>query len=338
MGGLSPPRFATPRLCWPSCACTRHPKRWPVSGPHARSQPRGTSRRCASRDRASTSIRFRLHWSTSSERRERVGTDTPPSLASGDNACILHYTENDRRIGNDDLVLIDAGAEYAYFSADITRTFPADGTFSGPQRDLYEVVLSAQHAAMASAEPGSTMKELHRVAVESIAGGLVDLGLLPGSAEDAVRMHHYREYFMPRYGALAGHGCARRRRLRDRRRSPSLGARHGVHYRAGYPMWIPSVKLSSCPCSSTTSTSGPSVGCCWARPRQRKWRRESARLPRRLPTGFPPAFRGIGIRIEDDILITENGHDNLTAGVPTDREQIEALCAEAPLLPFLETR
>ena len=261
----------------------------------------------------------------------------PAIVASGENACILHYTENDRRIEEGDLLLIDAGAEYGYFSADITRTFPANGIFSAPQRAIYEVVLAAQHASLEVAIVGSSMKDIHQASVEVISQGLVDLGLLPGPVSSVMAMHHYREYFMHGTGHWLG---------------------MDVHDAGSYGMDGKSRHLES----GMSFTVEPGI---YVDPL-----REKVQLPmleydldewieRRILLGsakgkelekaeldaaekvehpVPEEFRGIGVRIEDDVLITDTGAENLTAGVPTDPVDIEALCAEASDLPPLDAR
>ena len=259
----------------------------------------------------------------------------PAIVASGENACVLHYTDNDRRIGKGDLVLIDAGAEYGYFSADITRTFPATGTFTGPQRSLYEVVLRAQHAALALADTGSTMKDLHRTAVEAIAQGLVDLGLLPGSVEDVVRMHHYREYFMHGTGHWLGMDVhdAGAYGIEGEPRPLAPGMAFTVEPGIYVDPEREKIELPMLEYDLDEWTERRMLlGSSKAKEVENREREAAPTVTHRVPE----AFRGIGIRIEDDILITDSGHDNLTAGVPTDREEIEALCAEASLLPFLE--
>ena len=113
----------------------------------------------------------------------------PSIVASGPNAIVLHYVENDRMIDDGDLVLIDAGAEVDYYSADITRTFPAGGVFSGPQRAVYEVVLAAQHAGIRAVRPGTTIDDVHEAAKRVLAEGMVDLGLVPRGVDDVLSMH-----------------------------------------------------------------------------------------------------------------------------------------------------
>jgi Xaa-Pro aminopeptidase len=120
----------------------------------------------------------------------------PSIVASGANAVVLHYVENDRQIEDGDLILIDAAAEIDMYSSDITRTFPANGRFSAPQRAVYEVVLAAERAGIAAARPGSTLRDIHDASTDVLAAGLVDLGLVPGSREDVLAMHLYRHFFM----------------------------------------------------------------------------------------------------------------------------------------------
>ena len=128
----------------------------------------------------------------------------PSIVGSGPNACILHYVENRRQMEDGDLVLIDAGAEYGQFSADITRTFPVNGVFTAPQRAIYDIVLAAQQAALDECRPGGTLTAQHTVARRVIAEGLVDLSVLPRDAEDSYAMGHEREFFMHGTGHWLG--------------------------------------------------------------------------------------------------------------------------------------
>ena len=125
-------------------------------------------------------------------------------VAGGENACILHYTENDCLLRDGELLLIDAGAEYNCYAADISRTFPVNGTFSGEQRAIYEIVLEAQKQAFECCAPGRTWNEAHDVAVSTIAQGLLDLGLLQGSLEQVLETETYRQFYMHKTGHWLG--------------------------------------------------------------------------------------------------------------------------------------
>ncbi len=252
----------------------------------------------------------------------------PSIVASGANACILHYIENDRRTEDGDLLLIDAAAEYGYLSADITRTFPVNGRFSGPQRAVYEVVLAALEAGIAASGPGGSMAVTHDLCTRILTEGLVDLGLLPRGVDDSLAMHHYKEYFMHGTGHWLG-----------------MDVHDAGRYRvAGEPIPLE---------PGMAFTVEPGIYVAADRDTITFELHEYdavARLERRLELGptkakeleaaeaegcetveftIPEAFRGIGVRIEDDILVTATGPENLTRGVPVTIEEIEAVCADA---------
>src|SRR5262250_715531 len=128
----------------------------------------------------------------------------PSIVASGANACILHYVENTRRMESGDLLLIDAGCEYGYMAADITRTFPVSGRFTTPQRAIYDLVLRAQLAGIDAAKPGVKYEAIHDAARRVLTEGLVDLKLLPRGVADSLAMHHYREFYMHGTGHWLG--------------------------------------------------------------------------------------------------------------------------------------
>ncbi|HDK46242.1 MAG TPA: M24 family metallopeptidase, partial [Actinobacteria bacterium] len=128
----------------------------------------------------------------------------PSIVASGPNACILHYTDNDRRMQDGDLLLIDAAAECGYVGADVTRTFPVNGKFTAPQAAVYEVVLGAQRAAFDEVIVGATYERMHLAARKVITEGLFELGLLPKGTDQSIAMHHYREFFMHGTGHWLG--------------------------------------------------------------------------------------------------------------------------------------
>lgn len=210
----------------------------------------------------------------------------PSIVGAGENACVLHYIENSAPIADGDLVLIDAGAEYCGYAGDITRTFPANGHFDSGQRALYDVVLAANEAAIAAARPGVPANAPHQAALRTLVEGMVALGLLEGSAEDAIDNESYRAYFM--------HGT-----------SHWLGM--DVHDVGDYKIDGEWRVLE--PGMALTIEPGLYV------------RADDHNAPRR--------FRGIGIRIEDDIVITQAGCEVLTADVPKQADAIEALMAES---------
>jgi len=137
----------------------------------------------------------------------RRGSQYPaytPIVAGGANACILHYRENSARLADGDLLLVDAGCELDGYASDVTRTFPVNGKFSGPQKDIYELVLAAQAAAIAAVSAGSRWDEPHDAAVSVLARGFVDLGLCSGTVEKVIETEEYRRYYMHRTGHWLG--------------------------------------------------------------------------------------------------------------------------------------
>jgi Xaa-Pro aminopeptidase len=256
----------------------------------------------------------------------------PSIVASGPNACILHYVENQRRMADGELLLIDAGCEYGYHASDITRTFPVNGRFTGPQRAVYDVVLRAQLAAIEAARPGGPYEAIHEAARRVIAEGLVDLRLLPRSVVDSLAMHHYREFFMHGTGHWLGMDVHDVGDYRVRRQSRTLEPgmvftvepgiyvdpareRMTFHLReySEEEMWERRLRL----------------GMAAAKKLEEQEKAKAATVTHTIP----PEFRGIGVRIEDDILVTADGIENLTAGTPKSVEEVEATCAETSRLP-----
>ncbi|MBT8203519.1 MAG: aminopeptidase P N-terminal domain-containing protein [Acidimicrobiia bacterium] len=258
----------------------------------------------------------------------------PSIVGSGPNACILHYHENSRRMEDGDLVLIDAGAEYGQFSADITRTFPVNGTFTAPQRAIYDVVLAAQAAAFELCVPGATLAAQHEAARRTIAAGLVDLGLLPGSVEDSYAMGHDREFFMHGTGHWLGLDVHDAGRYRVDRRPRPLEA--GMAFTVEPGVYVdpkrPTVEFALLDYDDEVQRElAYEVGAEEATRRRAAAREKAEKVTHQIPA----EFLGIGVRIEDDVLITADGYRNLTDGVPTDPDQIEAICAESSRLPVL---
>ncbi len=252
----------------------------------------------------------------------------PSIVASGPNACVLHYVENQRRLEEGDLLLIDAACEVDYFSSDITRTFPVGATYSAPQRAVYEVVLAAQRAAIETCRPGSTTNDQHETAKRVLTEGLVELGLLPRSVEDSLAMHHYREFFMHGTGHWLGMDVhdAGAYRVDGRHRALEPGMAFTVEPGLYFDPERESVELPLLEYDQDA----------WAERRilqgtaaAKKLEEEEKETVEMVTHPIPAEFRGIGVRIEDDILITSNGHENLTATVPVDPSEIEAIRAEA---------
>ena len=137
----------------------------------------------------------------------RHGAQAPaytPIVASGERACVLHYVQNDGVLKDGELLLIDAGCELDGYAADVTRTFPVNGRFSAPQREIYELVLAAQTAAIAEVKPGNPWDAPHRAAVNVLARGMIDLKLLSGSVAEAVETEAYKKFYMHRTGHWLG--------------------------------------------------------------------------------------------------------------------------------------
>jgi Xaa-Pro aminopeptidase len=256
----------------------------------------------------------------------------PSIVASGPNACILHYVENQRRMADGDLLLIDAGCEYGYHAADITRTFPVNGRFTAPQRAVYDVVLRAQLAAIEATRPGVPYEAIHEAARRVIAEGLVDLKLLPRPLADSLAMHHYREFFMHGTGHWLGMDVHDVGDYRVRRQSRPLEA--GMVFTVEPGIYVDPARESV-----TFHLREYSEEEMWERrlrlgmaAAKKLEEQEKAKAPT-VTHPIPPELRGIGVRIEDDILVTAEGIENLTAGTPKTVEDVEATCAEASRLP-----
>jgi len=256
----------------------------------------------------------------------------PSIVASGANACVLHYVENDRLIEDGDLILIDGAAEFDGYSSDITRTFPANGKFSGPQRAIYEVVLAAQRTGLEMSTPGSSMRAIHDAATRVLTEGMVELGLLPKSVDESLAMHHYNQFFFHGTGHWLGLDVHDSGAYRidgvSRKLEPGMAftVEPGLYvapHKAEVELSLLEYDLDE-----------------WAQRRILEGRAAAMAKEQEARDGaekvthqVPEAFLGIGIRIEDDVVITDQGHDNLTSSVPTRWEEVEALCAEESMLP-----
>jgi len=203
-------------------------------------------------------------------------------VGSGDNACILHYVDNNKIMQDGDLVLIDAGGELDHYASDITRTFPVNGKYSPEQKAVYELVLASQLAAIASVKAGVSWNRPHEIVVDILTEGLLDLGLLKGSKTECLEKESYRQFFMHRTGHWLG---------------------MDVHDVGDY-------KVDS------------------------QWRELEPGMVMTVEPGLYIApdcktvdakWRGIGVRIEDDVLVTKTGSDVLSQAAPKSVADIEAL-------------
>ena len=253
----------------------------------------------------------------------RNGSESPAYgsiVAAGANACVLHYTANDAALRDGDLLLIDAGCEWRSYASDITRTFPVNGTFSGPQRDLYQIVLAAQTAAKAATRPGAPYNLPHEAAVKVLAQGMLDTGLLTGSLDAALeqgnaRSGGYFRFYMHRTGHWLGmdvHDAGPYKKPAadsapsgTASASASASASAGARAGAGAPTaatdmdWLPLQ-------AGNMVTIEPGL---YVRPAD----------------DVPKAFWNIGIRIEDDALVTAQGCEFITEDCPRSIADIEAL-------------
>jgi Xaa-Pro aminopeptidase len=256
----------------------------------------------------------------------------PSIVASGPNACILHYTDNRRRMADGDLLLIDAACEYGYFSADITRTFPVSGRFTAPQRAVYEVVLRAQVAAIDAAKPGVPYETIHETAKRILTEGLVELGLLPRGVADSLAMHHYREFYMHGTGHWLGMDVHDVGAYRPDGRSRVLEP--GMIFTVEPGLYIDPERETATFHALTYSEEERierrmRLGVAAAKRLEDEERQKAEKIVHPIPK----EFRGLGIRIEDDVLVTPDGHEVLTAGTPKTVDDVERTCAEPSRLP-----
>ena len=212
----------------------------------------------------------------------RFGAQSPAYtsiVAGGANACVLHYIENNAPLQDGDLLLIDAGCEMDGYAADITRTFPVNGKFSAAQKDIYEMVLTAQAAAIAVAKPGDTWDAPHEAALRVLAAGMIDFGLVQGSVDAVLESGDYKRFYMHRTGHWLGLDV------------------HDVGDYKRDGQW-----RTLQPGMTLTVEPG-----CYIRPAD----------------DVPQAFWNIGVRIEDDVLLTETGNEVLTHAAPKTVQEIE---------------
>jgi Xaa-Pro aminopeptidase len=220
-------------------------------------------------------------------KRGAMGPAYPSIVASGANACVLHYVENNRQMQDNELLLIDAGCAYNYYNSDITRTFPVGGKFTAEQKTLYELVLEAQKQAIAQVQPGNPYNLVHDTAVRVLTEGLVEIGILKGEIDKLIEEEKYKPFYMHRTGHWLGldvhdvgvyqHGDDNPQILQP---GQVLTVEPGLYI-------VPDTKPAE---------DQPEIDERWV---------------------------GIGIRIEDDVLVTPTGHEVLTAGVPKEVDQVE---------------
>ena len=204
-----------------------------------------------------------------------------PIVAGGENACVLHYVENNQALNESDLLLVDAGCEYEMYAADITRTFPISGKFSEEQLKVYEIVLEAMNAAIECVKEGNSIMEPQEISEKVITNGLVKIGLLEGDPEELHKSGAYKDFYMHKIGHWLG---------------------LDVHDAGDYMEGDDFMKFK--PGMITTIEPGIYIS---------------------SSMNVDDKWKGIGVRIEDDILVTKDGNENLTKKVPSDPHEIESL-------------
>jgi Xaa-Pro aminopeptidase len=257
----------------------------------------------------------------------------PSIVASGANACILHYIENDSLIEDGDLILIDAAAEVDGYTADITRTFPSNGKFTTPQKALYEVVLAAEKEGVAMSAPGSSMRGIHDRATRILTEGMVELGLLPLSVEESLAMHHYTHFYFHGTGHWLGMDVHDRGTYRSEGKPRPL--EEGMTFTVEPGLYIApgkaEIELTMLEYDIHEWMERRILdGRASALEKELKAKDAAEKITHTVPE----EFLGIGVRIEDDVIITSEGAENLTASVPVEIDEIEALCAETSNLPL----
>ena len=211
------------------------------------------------------------------------GPAFPTIVASGGNATTLHYTTNDCQIKDETLVLIDAGAEYRRYSGDVTRTFPANGTFTEAQREIYQLVLDAHYAIIDCIRPGVSIDEPHQKSIELLTESMLSLGLLQGKAKKLIKKEAYRQFYMYRIGHMLGLDVH------------DVNCVHDANgdFKTFQPGMVMTIEPGLYVDEDTENV--------------------------------PPEYLGIGVRIEDDILVTETGCEVITGGVPKEIDAVEEL-------------
>lgn len=268
------------------------------------------------------------HWRLNGSRRNGY----PSIVASGANACVLHYDANADRVGEDDLILIDAACELDGYSSDITRTFPASGAFTGPQRSIYEIVLEAEKQGVEMSVEGSSLQAAHDGSVRILTEGMVDLGLLPGPVDEHITMHHYNHFFM--HGTSHWLGLDVHDRGAYRVDGVSRPLQPGMAFTVEPGIYVSPDKTEVDLTMLTYDLDE------WNERRIRLGRAEAAKLEKeekesaeKVSHQVPSEFLGIGVRIEDDVVVTPGGSENMTEAVPVEIDEVEAMCQQTSPLP-----
>jgi len=222
-----------------------------------------------------------------------AGSSYTSIVGGGGNATVLHYIDNKDQLQDGDLLLVDAGAEYKGYASDITRTFPINGKFTDAQRDIYDLVLKCQKSCVDMVRPGVRLEDLKTHSIEVLTEGMVELGLLQGDPQKLIEEKKYMQFYMHNLGHYLGIDVhdAGRYYFKGESRPAEIGMVMTIE---------PGLYISP----------------------------DTSRIPEGFNKDIPARYLGIGVRIEDDVCVTENGARVLTHKVPKEREEIEALMAK----------
>jgi Xaa-Pro aminopeptidase len=221
------------------------------------------------------------------------GSSYTSIVGAGGNATVLHYIDNKDQLQDGDLLLIDAGAEYQGYASDITRTFPINGKFTQAQRDIYDLVLKCQVSCVDMVRPGVRLEDLKTHSIEILTAGMVELGLLKGDPKTLIAEKKYMQFYMHNLGHYLGIDVhdAGRYYFNGESRPAAVGMVMTVE---------PGLYISP----------------------------DTSRIPEGFNQDIPEKYLGVGVRIEDDVLVTEKGARVLTHKVPKDPQEIEAVMAK----------
>ena len=222
-----------------------------------------------------------------------AGSSYTSIVGAGGNATVLHYIDNKDELRSGDLLLVDAGAEYKGYASDITRTFPINGKFSQAQREIYDLVFKTQTSCVDMVRPGVRLEDLKTHSIEMLTEGMVELGLLKGDPQKLIAEKKYMQFYMHNLGHYLGIDVhdAGRYYFKGESRPAEVGMVMTIE---------PGLYISP----------------------------DTSRIPEGFNKDIPEKYLGIGVRIEDDVLVTENGARVLTHKVPKDPKEIEALMAK----------